>query len=311
MHSVARLGPRDIRLVVDDPETVVAELPAALDRLGLAVSAVEDHVVGYDEAFVRLVERSRRARRHRGRRRVARTRTRPADQHDTPEGVTTSAPALREPDPTWARRRRPRGLWAPVIRSSAFVKKELAEILRQPRLLVLLVVGPFLLLLLFGAGYADDQLTLRTVFVGPEGPLYQDVVDRYAEDVDSLVDSRGYTTDEAGARRALEDEEVDLVVIFPADPVNTVLAGEQATIQVLHQQLDPLQETAVEVLSRLAVQEVNANVLASVVGQAQDRAGPAVELAVCGRHRRGAAGRQPAGRPAGPAAAGRAGDRPR
>src|SRR3954452_10594058 len=66
--------------------------------------------------------------------------------------------------------------WATVVQALAFVRKELAEIIRQPRLLVLLVLGPFVLLLLFGAGYKDTTVQLRTEFVGPEGSLYEQAV---------------------------------------------------------------------------------------------------------------------------------------
>ena len=47
------------------------------------------------------------------------------------------------------------------------------EILRQPRLLVLLVVGPFVLLLLFGTGYSQNTVRLHTLFVGQEGSIYE------------------------------------------------------------------------------------------------------------------------------------------
>ena len=52
--------------------------------------------------------------------------------------------------------------WAAVIQCFAFVRKEIAEILRQPRLIMLLVIGPFSLLLLFGAGYRNQDLAFRT-----------------------------------------------------------------------------------------------------------------------------------------------------
>ena len=42
-----------------------------------------------------------------------------------------------------------------IIRTSAFVSKELVEILRQTRLLLALVLGPFLILLLFGRGFRN------------------------------------------------------------------------------------------------------------------------------------------------------------
>jgi ABC-2 type transport system permease protein len=169
--------------------------------------------------------------------------------------------------------RRVHAPWATVIRSFAFLRKEVVEIIRQPRLVATLVIGPFALLLIFGYGYGDDAVQKRTLFVAPPGSVYERTLDAYAEDLGSLVSSAGMIEDEDEARAALVDGEVDVVVVFPPDPQASVLRGERAAVQVLHREIDPLQTIAVEVAARLAVQEVNAAVLTSVVGAAQDQLG--------------------------------------
>jgi ABC-2 type transport system permease protein len=182
-----------------------------------------------------------------------------------------------------SRRTRPRDLrvggpWATVIQSSAFVRKELAEIIRQPRLILLLIVGPFALLMLFGAGYRSESLGLRTIFVGPPNSVYEDAVAEYREVLERFVDPRGYTSDEAAALDALADDEVDVVVVFPADPLHEVLAGRQAVIEIVHDKIDPIQTTAVTIAAQLAVQEVNASVLTKVVAESQSALRPADQL---------------------------------
>ena len=171
--------------------------------------------------------------------------------------------------PPRLRARRP---WARVIQGSAFVRKELVEIARQPRLLALLVVGPFALLLLFGAGYRDDDLRMRTMFVGPAGSFYEDAVADHRDELERFVRPEGFTDDLDAARARLADGDVDAIVVFPTDPLDTVLAGERAEIDVLHDKIDPIQQTAIEVAARLAVQEVNAQV---VDGRRRLRAGRA------------------------------------
>src|SRR4029079_7634564 len=47
-----------------------------------------------------------------------------------------------------------------------------------------------------------------------------------------------------------------------------------ATIKVLHEKLDPFQQAAIDIASRLAVQEVNASVLSALVGGAQTALAP-------------------------------------
>lgn len=174
--------------------------------------------------------------------------------------------------------RRPGRLWAPIVRSSAFVRKELVEILRQPRLLALLVLGPFGLLVLFGAGYSSSDITLRAVFVGEPGSAFEEILSQQGEELSEFIDSRGYVnTDEEGLQ-ALRDGEVDVVVFFPDDPVGTILGGERAEIQIFHDEVDPLRQTVIWAATRLAVGEVNSAVLSSLVSTAQSELAPATAL---------------------------------
>jgi ABC-2 type transport system permease protein len=177
------------------------------------------------------------------------------------------------------RHRRPSRPWSLAIRSLAFLRKELVEIFRQPRLLALMVAGPFVLLLLFGAGYSEQQLRLRTIFVGPAGSVYEEVLATYQEDLEELVESRGMVATEAEGRAALDDGTADVVVVFPEDPAGTVLAGEQATILVIHDQIDPIQQTAIEIAAQMAIQEVNATVLTSLATDARSSLAPAGDVA--------------------------------
>ncbi len=169
-------------------------------------------------------------------------------------------------------------IWGVVIRSFAFLRKEVVEIVRQPRLIALLVLGPFLLLLLFGAGYAKTDVARRALFVGPEGSIYEELHDSYEGELAKYLESAGMVSSEDEARSRLADGEVDIVVIFPPDPEQTVLSGERAVITVLHDQIDPIQEAAIEFAAQLAIHEVNATVLATLAGDAQTELAPAAEL---------------------------------
>lgn len=60
-----------------------------------------------------------------------------------------------------------RAAWA--VRSLAFVRKELVEIIRQPRLVLTLILGPFLILLVFGLGYLAAPPPLEMLVVAPAG----------------------------------------------------------------------------------------------------------------------------------------------
>ena len=59
---------------------------------------------------------------------------------------------------------------------------------------------------------------------------------------------------------------LDAVVVFPPDALDQILSGQSAQITVLHETLDPFQQAAIDISSRLAVQEVNASVLGAIAG---------------------------------------------
>lgn len=166
----------------------------------------------------------------------------------------------------------------PVVRASSFVRKELVEIMRQPRMLVLLVLGPFILLGLFGVGYSQSDLVVRTVFVGVPEQLYGEVIQRYEEDLDDFIDPQGLVGSEAEALRMLADGDTQVVVVFPDDPVGTVLGGERAVIRVLHDEIDPLAESAIWIMAQVATQELNATVLSTLASRTRDELGPDDDL---------------------------------
>jgi ABC-2 type transport system permease protein len=142
---------------------------------------------------------------------------------------------------------------------------------------LVLVAGPFVILLLFGIGYDQEQSVLRTAFVGPEDSIYEESIDQFADELQQYVLNAGYSDDVVEAERRLRDGEIDAIVVFPPNPIETVLAGEQALISVLHDKIDPIQQVAVEVSSQVAVMELNARVLEEVVGRAQNSLVPVAE----------------------------------
>jgi ABC-2 type transport system permease protein len=160
------------------------------------------------------------------------------------------------------------------VQTFAFVRKEAVDVVHQPRLLLTLVLGPFLILLAFGLGYNQQTKPYRTVFVVPtDSPLRADI-ERDAQQLGSYVQFEGVTADEATARDRLRNGQLDVVVVFPADPLADVLAGRQATVTLIHNRVDPVELTGIDFASRLAVDQINSQVLSTLVGTGQRLARP-------------------------------------
>ncbi len=160
---------------------------------------------------------------------------------------------------------------ATVIGTLAFVRAELVATLRQPRLLLMLVLGPFLVLLVFGMGYQGDLPALSTVVVGGDSQLTQQVDDFVQEEEPSGIDYRGTTDDRDAALRMLRSGTVDLVVVLPDRALDTIGQNERATIEVHERSLDPITSSQIYVAADSAVAQINDRVLEQVVTETQDR----------------------------------------
>lgn len=162
-----------------------------------------------------------------------------------------------------------RTLFATAIRTLAFVRKEIAEVLRQPRLLVTLVAAPFLILLIFGAGLRDVDPPVRTVFVSPEDQELAGEVVEFAQTQRERLIVEGVTDDEAQALARLRAGDVGLVVVFPAEVAETVREDEQAVITLYHNQMDPIESQAIFLYMQEAVSQINQQVLGTVIAESQ------------------------------------------
>ena len=160
-----------------------------------------------------------------------------------------------------------------IIRVSAFVSKELTEILRQTRLLLALVLGPFLILLLFGLGFRNEARVLRAIFVVPPGEqMAAAQVQEYATTLGPQLDFRGVVQNEGEALAQLSRGAVDAVVIVPDQVEEKIRNSEQPVVQLFHREIDPFQVSYVQYVAQIYVDELNRRVLRSIAEEGQAEA---------------------------------------
>lgn len=152
---------------------------------------------------------------------------------------------------------------------TAFLAKEILDVLRQPRLVLILILGPFLILLLFGLGFTGKQAPVPVILVIPEGAeLPPDLANRqWTFGADFPV--RDVTADEAAARARLDAGEVELVAILPRETYSTLLAGEQITIRVLINAINPVRRDWVTYGANYFVGQLNAQLVRRVAEEGQ------------------------------------------
>ena len=157
-----------------------------------------------------------------------------------------------------------------IIRTSAFISKELVDILRQTRLLLALVLGPFLILALFGIGYRNEARPLHTLFVIPnDQPALAQQVQQYATSLGPQLDFRGVVTNEGQALAQLSTGQVDAVVVVPENIDQQIRNNQQPVVKLYHNEIDPSQVSYVKYVAQIYVDELNRRVLTQVASQAQ------------------------------------------
>lgn len=158
-----------------------------------------------------------------------------------------------------------------MTRTWAFARKEIVDIVRQPQLLVTLILGPFLILAVFGMGYQQNTEALRAVFVVEQESEFSRELRNRAEDLGEDMAFLGTVPTADEAERWLRAGKADIAVVLPEAPVETIRSGERATFTVLHDRLDPFEQATIWLMARGTVDLVNRRLLEELVavGQAE------------------------------------------
>jgi len=157
-----------------------------------------------------------------------------------------------------------------LTRTSAFLRKDIVDFLRQPRLVLALVLGPFLILLLFGLGFKSEAVNLRTLIVVSEDNALRSYVEENAETLVRQLVLVDIVESESFARHQLINDRVDIVIVVPDDVVEKIQSNEQAAFVTLHNTIDPTQSTYVQAFTNVYVNEANRRAHLIAVREAQE-----------------------------------------
>lgn len=159
-----------------------------------------------------------------------------------------------------------------LVRMSAFIGKEFVEVIRRPSVLASLVIGPFLILVLFGLGYSGQRRPLETVLVVPAAsdlPHEPGFYQSYLGEAARLIE---VTDDLEGARARLRERRIDLLVTAPTDVEARFLAGEQSVIGVEYNQVDPIRDNYARFVADRQVADLNRAIVEQVVTEGRQYA---------------------------------------
>ncbi len=133
-----------------------------------------------------------------------------------------------------------------ILKIGAVAAKEFWGLVRQPQLILLLLVGPVLIMVAFGLSL-DVRSILQPralVVVEPESEGAE-IFERYRYEFTNRTTFVGTTDDPEAARQRLLRGEVDAVIAVPSEPLEAIAGGEQAVLEVTYNTINPVFGTAV------------------------------------------------------------------
>ena len=164
------------------------------------------------------------------------------------------------------------GFYRFFIRTSAFVSKEMTEVLRQTPLILTLVLGPFLIMLLFGLGYRNEARPLRTMIVMQAGDPTQKIIEAQLATFAVNLIYEGTTPDLNVALQQLKAGNLDMVAVVPPKALQDIQNNQQAVIQFYHNEIDPTEINYVNYFSGVFIDEMNRKILLTYATQGQENA---------------------------------------
>lgn len=169
-----------------------------------------------------------------------------------------------------------------LIRIFSFTGKELRETIRRPGILASLVLGPFLVMFLFGLGYTGARDAFDTVIVLPEGSRLPSDPNYYADLAPGRIRVVEISGDEAAARQRLVDQQIDVLIVAPENAESELRAGNATTVRVEWNMIDPVADSLAQLATQILVSSLNAEIVeqaaAAGVAFAEGELGPAVNV---------------------------------
>lgn len=146
------------------------------------------------------------------------------------------------------------------------VRKELWELGSRPWQVLTLILGPLAIMVCFGIGSNPIAAPPTALVVVPPGQELPQLLRDYQRQFEQSLRIVGYVTDEQLAREQLRRDAVDAVVILPHAPFRTIAGGEQATIRVLYNEIDPIWRLTVPNFTWILATEINRAILLQNLG---------------------------------------------
>lgn len=152
--------------------------------------------------------------------------------------------------------------------------------LRRPGVLLSLIVGPFLIMFIFGLGYSGFREPFATEIIIPEGVGLPRDAAYYADLAPGRLDVREVGSDAAAAEERLRAGQIDLLIVVPENASSELRNGRQTTIRVAWNEVDPVYDQLAGLATSILVSSLNAEIIEEAAAEGisfvEGELGPAV-----------------------------------
>ncbi len=162
-------------------------------------------------------------------------------------------------------------MFRPITQVLALFTKEASEVFRQPRLILSLILGPVLILLLFGLGFTGGLPDFRIALVVPPNSVSPSQLAELKQAILTSFKIVSTDSNRAAAEAKLRNGQVDIVEVLPSDFGQNVQRGQQSKVVFEYAQVDPTNDSWVKYLGSSQVDAINRIILRNAIGQLQQQ----------------------------------------
>jgi len=159
-----------------------------------------------------------------------------------------------------------------LTRITAQVRKELIQVRRRPAAFFSLVLGPFLIMAIFGLGYTGVRRPLDTVVVVPAAVPLPREANYYQGLAGPAISVLNVTDNPDAVRSELQRGRLDMIVIAPPDIEERFRAGQRAEIVIEINDVDPTTAAYAEFIAQHLTRLVNQEILVRAVQEGESYA---------------------------------------
>lgn len=159
------------------------------------------------------------------------------------------------------------GIAKSLVRMSGLITKELRDLARRPGAILSLIFGPLAIMAIFGLGYDGQRQPFDTIVVLPQGSQLPHDVAYYQQMKTPGLRVIAVSEDRSDAEAKLLQRAARFLIVVPADAEAKFRAGQQATVRIEWNEVDPIEDNIAKVATQMLLKELNSAIIKEAAGE--------------------------------------------